>query len=83
MNAYYRDDSVIVHHGDCLDVLKTLPANSVDAVVTDPPYGISFMGREWDQPGQFGSRRGDGKPRGGHPNSRQAHDAMAAGSYDL
>ncbi|ORV13598.1 DNA methylase [Mycolicibacterium canariasense] len=74
---------MIVHHGDCLDVLKTLPANSVDAVVTDPPYGISFMGREWDQPGQFGSRRGDGKPRGGHPNSRQAHDAMAAGSYDL
>ena len=30
-----------LHPGDCLDVLKTLPANSVDAVVTDPPYGLS------------------------------------------
>lgn len=31
-------------HGDCLEVLRTLPDNSVDAVVTDPPYGMSFMG---------------------------------------
>jgi site-specific DNA-methyltransferase (adenine-specific) len=34
--------------GDCLDVLKTLPADSVDAIVTDPPYGLSFMGKRWD-----------------------------------
>jgi len=34
--------------GDCLDVLRTLPDNSVDSVVTDPPYGLSFMGRKWD-----------------------------------
>ena len=31
----------IVHHGDCLAVLRTLPDESVDAVVTDPPYGLS------------------------------------------
>lgn len=37
-----------LHHGDCLDVLKTMPDNSVDAIVTDPPYGLSFMGRKWD-----------------------------------
>lgn len=37
-----------LHHGDCLDVLKTLPDNSVDSIVTDPPYGLSFMGRKWD-----------------------------------
>jgi site-specific DNA-methyltransferase (adenine-specific) len=37
-----------LHHGDCLDVLRTLPDNSVDAVVTDPPYGLSFMGKKWD-----------------------------------
>lgn len=36
------------HLGDCLDVLKTLPDNSVDSIVTDPPYGLSFMGRKWD-----------------------------------
>lgn len=33
--------SVELHLGDCLDVLRTLPDNSVDAVVTDPPYGIN------------------------------------------
>ena len=34
--------------GDCLDVLATLEPDSLDACATDPPYGISFMGREWD-----------------------------------
>lgn len=34
--------------GDCLDILRTLPDCSVDAVVTDPPYGLSFMGKKWD-----------------------------------
>lgn len=34
--------------GDCLEVLKTLPDNSVDAVITDGPYGLEFMGKEWD-----------------------------------
>lgn len=40
--------------GDCLEVLKTLPDNSVDSVVTDPPYGLAFMGKSWDYdvPGQ-------------------------------
>ena len=34
--------------GDCLDILKTMPDESVDAIVTDPPYGLSFMGKKWD-----------------------------------
>jgi site-specific DNA-methyltransferase (adenine-specific) len=34
--------------GDCLDKMKELPDNSVDSIVTDPPYGINFMGRKWD-----------------------------------
>jgi site-specific DNA-methyltransferase (adenine-specific) len=37
-----------LRHGDCLEVLRTLPDNSVDSVVTDPPYGLSFMGKRWD-----------------------------------
>lgn len=37
-----------VLHGDCLEVLKTLPDNSIDSIVTDPPYGLSFMGKKWD-----------------------------------
>src|SRR3990167_7926645 len=34
--------------GDCLEVMKNIQGNSVDAVVTDPPYGLSFMGKKWD-----------------------------------
>lgn len=37
-----------LHHGDCLDVLRTMPDASVDAIVTDPPYGLRFMGKKWD-----------------------------------
>jgi site-specific DNA-methyltransferase (adenine-specific) len=36
-------------HGDCLAALETMPTDSVDAVVTDPPYGLVFMGKEWDR----------------------------------
>jgi hypothetical protein len=39
---------VTVLHGDCLAVMPTLDANSVDAIVCDPPYGLSFMGKNWD-----------------------------------
>ena len=37
-----------LHLGDCRDVMATLPAESVDAIVCDPPYGLSFMGKGWD-----------------------------------
>ena len=36
-------------NGDCLEKLKELPDNSVDAIVTDPPAGIAFMNKEWDK----------------------------------
>jgi DNA modification methylase len=36
--------------GDCLDVLRAMPDASVDAMITDPPAGIAFMGKEWDDP---------------------------------
>ena len=41
-------DKYILHLGDCLDSLKGVPDNSVDSIVTDPPYGISFMSKKWD-----------------------------------
>jgi site-specific DNA-methyltransferase (adenine-specific) len=37
-----------LHLGDCLEVMRTMPDCSVDAVVTDPPYGLRFMGKAWD-----------------------------------
>ncbi|MCH7534166.1 MAG: site-specific DNA-methyltransferase [Bacteroidetes bacterium] len=36
--------------GDCIEEMKKLPENSVDAIVTDPPYGLGFMNKEWDNP---------------------------------
>ena len=38
----------MIYQGDCLDILPTIEANSIDSIVTDPPYGLSFMGKEWD-----------------------------------
>jgi DNA modification methylase len=43
----------IVHHGDCRDVLATLAPESIDSALMDPPYGLGFMGAEWDK---FGGR---------------------------
>jgi DNA modification methylase len=40
--------SLTLHNGNCLDTLKAMPDNSVDSIVTDPPYGLSFMGKKWD-----------------------------------
>src|SRR5690606_16829776 len=48
MSVYYQDDRVTLYYGDCLEVLRSLPDASVDSEVTDPPYGLEFMGREWD-----------------------------------
>lgn len=37
---YYQDESVTLYHGDCLDVMRTMPADSVDLVFTSPPYNL-------------------------------------------
>jgi DNA modification methylase len=55
MSHHYQDATVTLHHGDCLDVLRELPDASVDAVVCDPPYGLEFMGKEWDAPWKQGA----------------------------
>lgn len=77
---HHQTDQITLHHGDCLDVLRELPDASVDAVVTDPPYGIAFMGKAWDQPGEFGSKRASTglNHRRGHKDA-----ALEAGKYDL
>jgi hypothetical protein len=37
-----------IHHGDCVEVMAAMPPDSIDAIVCDPPYGLEFMGKEWD-----------------------------------
>lgn len=41
-------ETFTLHHGDCLETLRAMLDNSVDSIVTDPPYGLSFMGKRWD-----------------------------------
>jgi hypothetical protein len=42
-------NSYTLHQGDCLDLLRGMADNSVDSIVTDPPSGIGFMGKDWDK----------------------------------
>lgn len=61
-------------HGDCIEEMAKLDEASVDAVVCDPPYGLHFMGKSWDQ---FGSGVGD------HQKGRERSGSMHAGEYDF
>lgn len=50
LRAPYLDDGdVRLYVGDCIEVMREMDADSVDAVVCDPPYGLEFMGKEWDK----------------------------------
>ena len=45
---YFEADGITLYHGDCLDVLRAIPDESVDAVVTDPPY-FRVVDEPWDR----------------------------------
>jgi DNA modification methylase len=70
-----------VRVGDSLELLATLPAASVDAVVTDPPYGIGFQGHAWDRPGS--RARGESTSCGGRERRRSGarRDCAAAARH--
>jgi DNA modification methylase len=40
-----------VHNEDCRATMKRIPDNSIDSIVTDPPYELGFMGKKWDKSG--------------------------------
>lgn len=48
MNGIDLYGGITLHQGDCRDIMRSLPADHFDAVITDPPYGISFAGEKWD-----------------------------------
>ena len=48
---FYEEPGVQLYCGDSLAILPELAENSADACVTDPPYGLEFMGKEWDKLG--------------------------------
>ena len=49
--------------GDWLEVMKEIPDNSIDTIITDPPYALGFMGKEWDtfDKSQFGRKGAEGE----------------------
>jgi DNA modification methylase len=59
--SYYTDPLVTLLHGDCIEVMAGLEADSVDAVVTDPPYNLEFMGKDWDKFGAVIEHPADGE----------------------
>lgn len=56
---------VELRHGDCIELMRELPDNSIDSIVTDPPYGLEFMGKEWDAPWKSGTVLHDPSDVGG------------------
>src|SRR5512144_2496746 len=64
--AVFGDLPLNLIHADCLDAMAAMEPESVDAVVTDPPYGIRFMGKAWDGAAieeQARTRAGHKQPR--------------------
>lgn len=52
----------MIYTGDCIEILQTLQDNTADSIVTDPPAGIGFMGKEWDYfPNRPRGERADGQ----------------------
>ena len=50
-NVWYQSESVTIHQGDALSILRTLPDAVMDAVITDPPYcsgGVTLSARQAD-----------------------------------
>lgn len=43
------EPTFIVHHSNCLDILKGMADNSIDSICADPPYGLNFMNKGWDK----------------------------------
>jgi len=58
-----------VLRGDCVEVMATLDADSIDVIVCDPPYGLGFMGKDWDD-----SRRMQSFPPSAIAAAEEGHD---------
>lgn len=73
--------------GDCIEKMREIPENSIDAVITDPPYGIRFMGKAWDgediEKKVANRRNWPNEYKGAGPNGGHNSAAAEAGKYDL
>ena len=72
-----------VRQGDCVELMRQLDAESIDAVVTDPPFGIGFMGKEWDGLAIWAAAKRDAETRkslGPHSVSRDGRTSPRSSS---
>lgn len=76
IEPYYQADRVTLYLGDCIEVMRELPEASVDAIVTDPPYGLEFMGKDWDS---FAPDRKNASVWNGRRESNAGWEDHAAG----
>ena len=60
MKPYYEDDLVTLYHARCQDVLPSIASATVDALVTDPPYGMNFRSNSRTATEKFAHIEGDG-----------------------
>lgn len=67
---FYAAEEVAVYGGDCLEVMQDLAPESVDVVITDPPYGIDMATSGWDRPSRL---------RGGLSQQAPLRDGVGAG----
>ena len=47
-NRYFETENGILYNGDSAEILSKFPKESIDTMITDPPYGLKFMGKKWD-----------------------------------
>ena len=67
MRPKFDKDGIVLYQGDCLEVMSELAPSSVDTIITDPPYGLEFMGQSWDRL-DWQVSTGFGKPGIGYRN---------------
>lgn len=75
-----------IYLGDCIATMQSWPENFVDAIVTDPPYGIRFMGEAWDGEDidkMIASKLRKGTENPARPGYTHQNRAAAAGTYNL
>lgn len=73
--VYLHDDTVSLILAECIEAMRSLPDNCIDAIVTDGPYGLEFMGKAWDD---FTNYAGFADPSGS-PHARN-HSVSFVGS---
>jgi len=83
-----KEDLLVFLQGDCRKVLSKLEENSIDSVVTDPPYGLSFMDKRWDSfsPSYLDKmmqRESKRRPRSDGRKATGFQQSVYAGLYDL